>query len=249
MTRFVRTLLALALPLAAACGGDGGGGAPPAGADTAAAAPLPGAERPHAWRANPAEGVSVRNGDTLLVETGPHAILWQTDGHELAPPYTLRATIEKRAGRLHEGVGVVFGGTGLEGAESGQVYSYFLVRGDGSFLIKRRQGAELPVVRDWTTHPAIRRDADDAGRPNTLEVVVTAADVAFRINGAEVARVPAAELSVAGRAGLRVSHDVQLAVSEFAVEGGGEAPAAVVSPAGLAPVPADSGAPSDTASR
>jgi hypothetical protein len=123
--------------------------------------------------------------------------------------------MRKRAGRLHEGYGIVFGGTALEGAEGAQAYSYFLVRGDGSFLVKRRTGAETPVVRDWTRHPRIARDADGTGRPNVLEVRVRADSAAFLVNGAEVARVPSAELAVRGRAGLRVAHDVVVEVMGY----------------------------------
>jgi hypothetical protein len=100
------------------------------------------------------------------------------------------------------------------------VYSYFLVRGDGAFLVKRRQGMETPVVRDWTQHAALRRDQEEIGRPNELEVRVTAADVAFLANGVEVARVPAAELSIRGLAGVRTAHEVSLVVRGFRAEPG-----------------------------
>ncbi|HEX5723948.1 MAG TPA: hypothetical protein VFX98_00705, partial [Longimicrobiaceae bacterium] len=148
-----------------------------------------------------------------------HVVLWPADGRELAPPYTVRATLEKRAGRLHEGVGLIFGASALEEPESGQTYSYFLVRGDGSYLVKRRRGAETPVVRDWTRHPAIQRDDEEQrGRPNQLEVRVTAAEVAFLVNGALVERIPAEALDLRGRAGVRAAHDVQLAVTGFTVD-------------------------------
>jgi hypothetical protein len=232
MTRLGPTIVLLALSALAACGGE----APAPGAQTAvgaAAAPAPDAPAEtarHNWRSNPAAGVTltVNASDTLLAHTGPHAVLWDEAGAELAPPYTVRATLAKTSGRIHEGVGLVFGGSGLDGAEGGQVYSYFLVRGDGSYLVKRRQGPETPVVRDWTAHPAIRRDRpQEAPRANELEVRVGEAEVAFLVNGAEVARVPAAELSVRGRAGVRASHDVELRVSGF-----GAAPGADAAPAG-----------------
>jgi hypothetical protein len=159
-------------------------------------------------------------GDSFTVQTGPHAILWPAAGRPLAPPYTVRAEFEKRHGRLHEGYGIVFGGSGLEGPEAGQVYSYFLVRGDGAFLVKRRQGAQTPVVRDWTQHPALQRDREESGRPNELEVRVDSAEAAFLVNGTEVARVPAAELSVGGLAGVRTAHEISLVVRGFrAAEG------------------------------
>lgn len=168
-----------------------------------------------AWRTNPADGVTLTPGAPTVVETGPHTLLWQEGAPELAPPYVIRAEMRKRAGRLHEGYGIVFGGTVLEGAEAAQAYSYFLVRGDGSFLVKRRAGAETPVVRDWTRHPRINRDADGTGRPNVLEVRVDADSAAFVVNGAEVARVPSAEVGVAGRAGLRIAHDVVVEVRSY----------------------------------
>jgi hypothetical protein len=217
MTRIALTAALACVAALAACRGDRGAhGRPP---PDSIAAPLlsPSA----AWRANPATGPSVSGGlDSVSIETGPHAILWPAGAHELAPPYTIRATFEKKRGRLHEGYGILFGGSGLEGPEQGQVYSYFLVRGDGSFLVKRRQGGETPVVRDWTQHPAIRRDVDATGRPNQLEVAVSDTVAVFRVNGAEVARVPSGELSVRGVAGVRGAHECLLVVRGFHAEAG-----------------------------
>lgn len=205
----IRTFSIAALLALAACSGE------PGAQPIRDAAPAPEAGTEHEWRANPASSRVARTGDTLTVETVAHTILWDQDSPDLAPPYEVRATIRKRSGRLHEGIGLVFGGTGLEGPETGQVYTYFLTRGDGSFLVKRRQGAETPVVRDWTRHPAVRRDSDGGGRPNELVVQVGEAEVVFRVNGSEVARVPASELAVRGRAGLRIAHDVQVEVEGF----------------------------------
>jgi hypothetical protein len=177
-----------------------------------------------AWRFNPTAQVTVKGGDPLTVETGPHVVLWPADAPVLAPPYTIRATLQKHTGRIHEGIGLLFGGANLEGPESGQRYAYFLTRGDGSFLIKVRRGTSLPVVQDWTTHPAIRRDGEEGGRPNALEVRATAADVAFLVNGTEVARLPASSFDLRGVAGLRVSHELQLEVTGFQAVPGTPAP-------------------------
>lgn len=214
--RFASTLaLASALALGACRRGD----APPArrpAVDSAAAR-----ANAAAWRMNPPVGARLTaGGDSFVVETGPHTILWPASARPLEPPYTVRAEFEKPRGRLHEGYGILFGGTGLEGPEAGQAYGYFLVRGDGAFLVKRRQGLETPVVRDWTQHAAILRDREETGRPNVLEVRVDSAEVAFRVNGTEVARVPAAELPVRGLAGVRTAHEISLVVRGFrAVEG------------------------------
>jgi hypothetical protein len=225
MNSMTRSLLPLALLLAAACGA--GGDVPDGSADSLASAPPVPAAQPSppaapepAWRTNPASGVTITPGAVTTIEAGPHAILWPEGAAELAPPYSVRASLRKRAGRLHEGYGLIFGGTGLEGPEAEQRYSYFLVRGDGSFLIKRRDGARLPVVRDWTRHPDVARDADGQGRPNDLEVRVGTDSVTFLVNGGTVATVPAAELATRGRAGLRVSHDVLLEAQGFAAQPG-----------------------------
>lgn len=217
----IARLLAVLL-LAAACG-DGSEPRAAGGPPAVDSAPRPGttparagpATSAAAWRTNPAEGVTLTPGAPTVVETGPHTLLWQEGAVDLAPPYTVRAELRKRAGRLHEGFGIVFGGAGLDGAEDAQAYSYFMVRGDGSFLIKRRAGAQTPVVRDWTRHPRIARDADGTGRPNVLEVRVGTDTTAFAVNGAEVARVPSGELAVQGRAGLRIAHDVVVEVGGF----------------------------------
>jgi hypothetical protein len=211
-----RIALPALLLLAAACtgGADARDASAPPAADSAH--PAPAADTPGtAWRSNPAQGVTLIPGSPTVVETGPHTLLWQAGAPELAPPYTIRAELRKRTGRLHEGYGVVFGATGLEGGEDQQAYSYFLVRGDGSFLVKRRAGAETPVVRDWTRHPRITRDNGGEGRANLLEVNVGTDTTVFAVNGAEVARVPSVELAVQGRAGLRVAHEVAVEVRGF----------------------------------
>ena len=216
MTPMSRILPLSLLLLLAACGADGGRAAPARANDSTPPAPAsPDSQPAAAWRANPAQGVAITPGVPTVVEAGPHAVLWQEGAPELAPPYTVRAELRKRSGRLHEGFGIVFGATALEGGEAEQAYSYFLVRGDGSFLVKRRAGAETPVVQDWTRHPRINRDADGSGRPNVLEVRVAADSAAFLVNGAEVARVPSSALAVRGRAGLRVAHEVVLEVAGF----------------------------------
>jgi hypothetical protein len=228
MSPMKHRIVFLALLPLAACGGDSRAGQPGA-PDSAAPAQPPAAQAPTpaaatAWTTNPASGVTITQGEATAIETGPHAILWPAGAAELAPPYSVRASLRKRAGRLHEGYGLIFGGTQLDGGEAEQRYSYFLVRGDGSYLIKRRDGAQTPVVRDWTRHPDIARDANGQGRHNDLEVRVGVDSVTFLVNGGPVATVPASDLSVRGRAGLRIAHDVVVEAQGFAAQAGTVAP-------------------------
>ena len=204
------------LLLLAGCGRDGD--VPPAAlapADTHAAAAAPPAAAAE-WRTNPTEGVTLRPGGLVTVETGPHTVLWPQGSEDVEPPYTVRATMLKHDGRIHEGYGLMFGARGVEEVEEeAHAYSYFLVRGDGSFLVKLRDGPDTPVVRDWTRHPRIHRESGGAPRPNELEARVGVDTTVFLVNGTEVARVPSAELATEGRAGLRIAHDVVVEVRAF----------------------------------
>ena len=150
------------------------------------------------------------------ITTGPAVLLHHPDSTATGS-YRLDADIFLfDPGERREGYGVFFGGSDLEGAA--QQYTYFLLRRDGKFLIKTRHGDETAVVRDWTEHAAIRgwdtRPEGEATVRNALAVQVGAADVAFLVNGTEVARVPRSELPATdGVFGLRVNHGVNLHVT------------------------------------
>lgn len=145
-------------------------------------------------------------------------MVWKADAQSLEPPYRVEATFRKRSGRIHEGMGLVFGASDLEGPEAQQSYGYFLIRGDGSFLIKKREGAATPVVQDWTAHPDIQRDGEGTGRPNEMVVEVTTSEVSFFVNGTRVAQIPSDRLPVRGVAGIRAAHEVELEISGFKVD-------------------------------
>ena len=153
------------------------------------------------------------------VTTGPAVIMHHPDS-TASGTYRLESEMFLfDPGERREGYGVFFGGRDLEG--DAQQYVYFLLRRDGRFLVKTRDGVETSVIRDWTAHPAIvgweNRPADSGTAHNRLAVEVGAADVAFFVNDAEVARVPRAELpDTDGVFGLRVNHSVNLHVTSVA---------------------------------
>lgn len=173
------------------------------------------------WLSNPADGVELdTDGDVLRITTGPHVVAWPAGAGELVPPYTVTATLRKQSGRTHEGYGLVFGGARLDGPEARQSYSYFLVRGDGSFLVRRREGSEVPIVRPWTGHPAVQAEDGEGRASNELSVHVQADEVLFLINGVEVDRQPSEALRVEGTPGVRAAHALQLEVTGFRVTSG-----------------------------
>jgi len=150
------------------------------------------------------------------VTTGPAVLLHHPDSTATGS-YRIDADVFLfDPGERREGYGVFFGGRDLTAPT--QQYTYFLLRRDGKFLIKTRNGDETAVVRDWTDHPAIvgweERAAGEATVRNALAVQVGADDVAFLVNGAEVARLPRSELPPTdGVFGLRVNHGLNLHVT------------------------------------
>lgn len=170
-----------------------------------------------AWRGSTTAGLLLTESQgTLRINNagGGSVDVWRDASPALSGAYTVRATLRKLGGRRHEGYGFLFGGRHL-GTDSAQ-YSYVLIRGDGSVLIKKRSGTATPVVRDWQVVDAVRRDDARSRAENALEIRVTASEVVALVNGSEVARVPSSALYTSGVAGLRVSHQMQVEVVGWA---------------------------------
>lgn len=170
------------------------------------------------WRSSPTPvEINVHPGSVELRNTGmAGADFWRPADAAVSGSYTVRATLRKTAGRRREGYGLIFGGRAL-GTDSAR-YAYVMVRGDGALLIKRRDGASTPVVRDWTPSSAIRQDDAQGRAENVLEVSVGPREIAVSVNGTAVATVPAAGIPTDGQVGLRLSHTVVLEVQGFAVQ-------------------------------
>ena len=70
-----------------------------------------------------------------------------------------------------------------------QQYTYFLIRQDGSYLIKRREGEKTTdVSKGWVTSAAVKKADADGSATNLLEVDHKQDPSKFRflVNGQEV---------------------------------------------------------------
>ena len=151
------------------------------------------------------------------ITTGPAAIFYHpASSAEGTYRFETKIHLFDPKGR-NEAYGLFLGGQNLDGDDI--AYDYFLLRNNGQFLIKRRTGSETSVIQNWTAHDAIVTYGADSGDavPNTLAVEVGAEDVAFFVNGAEVARLPLSEVHTDGLVGLRINHALNVHVAEFAV--------------------------------
>ena len=163
------------------------------------------------------DGVKVMAmGGGMHVQSGPAGIYYRA-ADTASGAYTVTATFMQMEAAAHpEAYGLIIGGSGLEGAD--QKYTYFLVRQDGKFLIKKRAGAATPTITNWTDNAAVKK-IDAAGKAtNTLTVTVAADKVSFLVNGAEVGSAPLDQVDTNGIAGLRVNHNLNVHIEGFSVK-------------------------------
>ncbi|MDH3290256.1 MAG: hypothetical protein OEO20_01620 [Gemmatimonadota bacterium] len=150
------------------------------------------------------------------VTTGPAAILY-LPANLARGTYRARAVVHLFPGERREGYGIFVGGQHLE--DDNQTYTYFLLRKDGRFLIKRRAGTETPVLVPWTAHEGIvPHDGGEGTVKNVIEIAVGPETVGFLVNGQEVASLPRDQVDTEGVVGLRVNHALNLHITELVIE-------------------------------
>ena len=220
--RVALSVMPLAVVLAAgSCGDPGGSGDPPA---VASAAQLPAgyALRLDRHNRDPAEFVATVNDGGLQVHTGPAGIVYRPDQVVDAGRYAVRARFTEIGAAIghREGFGLFIGGQDLEGTN--QRYTYFLVRGDGRYIIRQRDGTSTREVSNgWQSSEAVRAATVESGdTTNELTIAVDGGRVRFSCNGELVADMPIGGLSAQGVAGVRVNHNLRVRIQDFRVEAG-----------------------------
>jgi len=167
--------------------------------------------------AKPAQVSFTRMGKGYHVTAGPAAVYY--DAKQTASGnYTVRGSFTQTKAPTHpEAYGLFAGGQNLTGAAPS--YMYFVVRGDGKYLVKHRANAtEVHTLVDWTASPALKAAGTDGKASNALEIRVAADSVRFVANGTPVAAVSRQEVGgMNGVAGLRVNHNLDVHVDDFAV--------------------------------
>jgi len=150
--------------------------------------------------------------------TNPKAAVYWNPANTAAGTYTLKGTftLMKPSGHTNY-YGLVFGGSGLEGA--GQSYLYFVVAQNGTWLIKRRDGEATSNVAPKTPSDAVKKPDESGKSTNALEVRVGADKIDFVVNGAVVHSEPksGATAKTDGIYGIRVNHLIEVQVDGLAV--------------------------------
>lgn len=149
------------------------------------------------------------------INLGPAAIFYQPTDTTTGNAH-LVGEFNLFPGATHpESFGLFLGGTDLQGPN--QAYTYFLIRGDGKFMIKRRKGDTTTNVVDWTANPAVIA-ADSTGHSkNELTILIKDGKVSFMANGKEVYSAAAADVDTKGVVGVRINHNLSIHLSKLQV--------------------------------
>jgi hypothetical protein len=183
-----------------------------------------GGSLPAGWSARPDGDGDVKSIKFVTMEPGYHltlgpaTILYRETDRANGPFHTLATFHQMKKLKHSEGYGLLIGGQGLTGKD--QKYTYFLVRDDGSYLIKRRDGEKTSdVSKGWTAHPAIKKGNAEGKANNLLEIdaLKNPNRIDFKVNGQTVHSADAKDIASRGIVGLRVNHNLDLHIEGFAL--------------------------------
>jgi hypothetical protein len=150
--------------------------------------------------------------------TNPQAAAYWNPANTAAGNYSLKGTFTVLKPTSHsEYYGLVFGGSDLEGAR--QSYLYFMVAGDGTWLLKSRTGNDTENVAGPTPNSSVKQPDASGKSTNALEVRARADKVEYVVNGTVVHTSPKSGKTAKtdGIYGLRVNHLLEVQVDGFAL--------------------------------
>jgi hypothetical protein len=150
------------------------------------------------------------------VQTGPAHITFAAKDSAKGE-FQISTTIDQLEKPKHpEAYGVFLGGSNLTDPAKVK-YGYFVVRGDGKYLIKTRDGENTTTVVDWTESPKVPKEDASGKATYKLSVHVAPDTVHFIMAGGLVAAVPKSKFPTDGIAGIRVNHNLHVLVTPLTI--------------------------------
>lgn len=149
--------------------------------------------------------------------TNPQAAVYWNPANTTSGTYILKGTFTLMRPSGHTNYyGLVFGGSGLEGAQ--QAYLYFMVAQNGTWMIKRRDGEATSTVARMPSDAVKKPDASGKST-NALEVRVSADKIDFVVNGQVVhtEQKNGAMAKTDGIYGIRINHLLEVHIGGFTV--------------------------------
>jgi len=152
---------------------------------------------------------------STLHAVNPQAAVYWNPANTASGTYTIKGTFTllKPSGHTNY-YGLVFGGSGLDGAA--QTYTYFLVAQDGTWLVKKREGEVASDVIAKKASDAVKKPGADGKSVNALEVRVGPDKIDYVVNGTVVQSAPKTGVKTDGIYGIRVNHMLEVSVDGLA---------------------------------
>jgi hypothetical protein len=148
----------------------------------------------------------------------PQASVYWNPANTATGAYTVKGTFKLMKPSGHTNYyGLVFGGSALEGAD--QAYIYFVVAQDGTWLIKRRDGAASPTLTPKTPSDLVKKPDASGQSVNALEVRVGADKIDYVVNGTVVHTDPKTgpTAKTDGIYGIRINHMLEVQIDGFGI--------------------------------
>lgn len=151
------------------------------------------------------------------VTTGPTTNLWREADNAVGRFHVTATLIRTQAPAHPEAYGLLVAGRNM--ATATPSYLYFLVRGDGKFMVSRMDAGVRTIVVNWLEHPAVTKAGAGGEASDLLEIdgKSQGSAIIFRVNGKPVHEIDGAAVNLDGAIGLRISHYLDVHVKDFAV--------------------------------
>jgi hypothetical protein len=160
----------------------------------------------------------VEMGKGIHVTLGPAIILYRAKHTGSGPFHTLATFTQTKNATHPEGYGLFYGGKALDG--KGEKYTYFLIRQDGTYLVKQRDGEKTTeLTKGWVGSAAVHKTDAKGTATNLLEIDHKSdpSKVVFLVNSEPVYTLDAKATDDSGAVGLRVNHNLDLHIDGFDV--------------------------------
>ena len=164
--------------------------------------------------AKPEDVIVDEKDGALTFTSGPAAIYYKGDKAE--KDFDFSATFSQlKPTTMPEAYGLFTAGQDLD--KDTQRYTYFLVRQDGKYTIKARNGSATKTIVDWT-NAASMREPKGVKTSNTLEIRATANSVQFVVDSKPVHAMTRDQVGADGFAGVRINHNLNVQVSKLEIK-------------------------------
>lgn len=165
----------------------------------------------------------VAEGSGFRLSIGPAGNFWN-DANVASGDYEVKATFKehKMAASHPHSYGIFIGGADLE--SDTETLLYCIVYGDGTYSVKTFHGANVTTLVNREASAALHKAGADGEATNDVGWRVQGGNAACVVNGTEVKSFARADIvapdklvSTDGVYGIRVSHNLELTVTGFAM--------------------------------